>query len=241
MRLRSPLFVFSVVLLIAVPASAAPRKAHSVTLGAFRTVPYSRAADPAGALPDEASLSIRPLVIDGEIKEWTTGESHNITDRTFVVRRVLRINDELPGDTQPASAKQGRWVWQRGPWLLVERRTGHITALKLPDYDPGVSQLVWFRDYGAYCGVTASRKSLYAVVAQLAVRKPVLAKKLASLDSAPQNQPPCSAPQWQREPFQVTFHPAGMDPVTFAIAPGSAMLVEDAGDEAEAAKSAKSD
>ena len=43
-----------------------------------------------------------------------------------------------------------------------------MTALKLPDYDPGVSQVSWFRDYGAYCGVTASGKSLYAVVAQLA-------------------------------------------------------------------------
>jgi hypothetical protein len=74
------------------------------------------------------------------------------------------------------------WVWQRGPWLLVDRVTGHIVALKLPDYDPGVSQVSWFRDYGAYCGVTASGKSLYAVVAQVAARKPVLAKKLAAFD-----------------------------------------------------------
>ena len=57
-----------------------------------------------------------------------------------------------------------------------------LAALKLPDYDPGVSQVSWFRDYGAYCGVTASGKSIYAVVAQLAVRKPVLAKKLEKFD-----------------------------------------------------------
>ena len=74
-------------------------------------------------------------------------------------------------------------MWQRGPWLLVDRVTGHVTALKLPDYDPGVSQVSWFRDYGAYCGVTASGKSLYAVVAQVAARKPVLAKKLSAFDA----------------------------------------------------------
>ena len=41
-----------------------------------------------------------------------------MTDRSFVVRRVLRLNDSLPGD------KTGHWVWQRGPWLLVDRVTG---------------------------------------------------------------------------------------------------------------------
>ena len=80
-------------------------------------------------------------------------------------------------------------MWQRGPWLLVDRVTGHVTALKLPDYDPGVSQVSWFRDYGAYCGVTATGKSLYAVVAQLAARKPVLAKKLAAFDPDPKSRP----------------------------------------------------
>jgi hypothetical protein len=47
-------------------------------------------------------------------------------------------------------------VWQRGPWLLVDRVTGHVVVLKLPDYDPSVSQVSWFRDYAAYCGITAS-------------------------------------------------------------------------------------
>ena len=49
------------------------------------------------------------------MKEWTTGDAHDVTDRSFVVRRVLRLNDSLPGD------KLGHWVWQRGPWLLVDR------------------------------------------------------------------------------------------------------------------------
>src|ERR1700739_1721466 len=159
---------------------AAPRKVNVVALGAVRRVPYSKTGDPAGALPGEDALRIRPLVVDQAVKEWTTGEAHDVTDRSFVVRRAVRLNDDLPGETSSTEAARTRWVWQRGPWLLVDRVTGHITALKLPDYDPGVSQVSWFRDYGAYCGVTASGKSLYAVVAQLAGGKPVLAKKLGA-------------------------------------------------------------
>ncbi|MGA9588009.1 MAG: hypothetical protein WBQ95_21945, partial [Terracidiphilus sp.] len=182
-------------------------------------------------------LKIRPLVVDDNVKECTTGESHDVTDRSFVVRRVLRINDELPGEKPTSSS--AHWVWQRGPWLLVDRVTGHIAALKLPDYDPSVSQVIWFRDYAAYCGVTASGKSLYAVVAQLAVRKPVLAKKLDGLDLASRTEPACGTPEWQREPLSATFHPAGRDAISFDIIPGSAVLVEDSEDTTEAAPPAK--
>ena len=66
-------------------------------------------------LPAKNDLKIRALVVDGQVKEWTTGDAHDVTDRSFVVRRVLRLNDSLPGE------KQGHWVWQRGPWLLVDR------------------------------------------------------------------------------------------------------------------------
>lgn len=225
---------FSVVLL-APTGRAAARKTHSVYLGATKKVPYSQAGDPAGAQPGETELKIRALVVDGAVKEWTTGDSHDVTDRSFAVRRAIRLNDDLPGEKSAAGAAQNHWVWQRGPWLLVDRVTGHLAALKLPDYDPGMSQVTWFRDYAAYCGVTASGKSLYAVVAQLAARKPVLAKKLAALDSDPKDRPaaPCGPPEWQRQPLRVTFHPAGKDAVSFAIVPGSTLLVEDA-DEPEA-------
>jgi hypothetical protein len=207
--------------------AAATHKEHIVVLGAVKHVPYSRAGDPAGAAASEDSLRIRPLLVDGVVKEWTTGDAHDVTDRSFVVRRVLRLNDALPGD------KQGHWVWQRGPWLLVDRVAGHVTALKLPDYDPGVSQVSWFRDYGAYCGVTASGKSLYAVVAQLAARKPVLAKKVDAFDPDPKARPDpvCGAPDWQREPLRVTFHPTGKGDLSYDIVPGSAVLVEDSGDD----------
>jgi hypothetical protein len=199
---------------------------------------YSKAGDPAGAATGENELKIRALLVDGVLKEWTTGDAHDVTDRSFVVRRVIRLNDALPSDKPAPTDKQGHWVWQRGPWLLVDRATGHVVALKLPDYDPGVSQVSWFRDYGAYCGVTASGKSLYAVVAQVAARKPVLARKLAAFDPESHADPVCALAEWQREPLRITFHAAAKDSVSFDVVPGSAVLVEDSGDETEATAAA---
>jgi hypothetical protein len=207
-----------------------------VVLGAAKKVPYSKTGDPAGAAVDDKDLKIRALLVDGVLKEWTSGDAHDVTDRSFVVRRVIKVNDALPGDKPAPGDRQGHWVWQRGPWLLVDRVTGRISPLKLPDYDPGVSHVSWFRDYGAYCGVTASGKSLYAVVAQIAARKPLLAKKLAAFDPENHPNPVCGPPDWQREPLRISFHPAGKDAVSFDIIPGSAVLVEDSGDEPETPK-----
>ncbi|MDR3751833.1 MAG: hypothetical protein P4K94_10150 [Terracidiphilus sp.] len=214
-------------LLAVAPAAQAARKVHTVVLGAAKKVPYTKAGDPAGAAAAEDALKIRALLVDGVLKEWTNGDAHDVTDRSFVVRRVIRLNDSLPGD------KLGHWVWQRGPWLLVNRVTGHIVALKLPDYDPGVSHVSWFRDYGAYCGTTASGKSLYAVVAQVEARKAVLARKLGAFDPENHPDPACGPAEWQREPLRITFHPTGKDTVSYDIVPGSAVLVEDSGDEPE--------
>ena len=278
---------FSIVVLAALitalpAAQAAPRKAHVVVLGAARKVPYSKVGDPAGAAAGESELKVRALLVDGVVKEWTTGDAHDVTDRSFVVRRVIKLNDTLPNDKtgpsegsapsgnvspndkpnpgdnagvgnkpapsekpgdkpstgiKPAPARAASpWVWQRGPWLLVDHVTGHIAALKLPDYDPGVSHVVWFRDYGAYCGVTASGKSLYAVVAQVEARKAVLAKKLSAFDAESHPEQVCGPAEWQREPLRVTFHPTGREPASFDVIPGSAVLVEDAGDEPEKTK-----
>jgi hypothetical protein len=229
-RARFCLLAFAALLILPLPVSAAPRKAHSVVLGAVKSVHYSKEADPAGNAAGEDTLKIRALLVDGALKEWTTGDAHDVTDRSFVVRRAIRLNDSLPGD-KPTAA--GQWVWQRGPWLMVDRVTGRIAALRLPDYDPGVSQVQWFRDYGAYCGLTPSGKSLFAVVAQIAVRRPVLAKKLSVWDAENHADPACAPAEWQREPMRITFHPAGKDAVSFDVVPGSAVLVEDSDDETE--------
>jgi hypothetical protein len=225
MKLRET--ALACVLLLAAPAVLlAAAKPHSVALGAVRHEPYSIQGDPAGAQKDETHLDVRPLVVDGKVKEWTTGEAHLVTERSFTVRRAVRLNDSLPSD------KTEHWVWQRGPWLLVDRSTGKVAALHLPEFDPGVSQVVWFRDYAAYCGLSTTRKQLLAVVAQIAARRPLLRKKLSAWNEASPISPACAAPVWQREPLQVSFQPTGTTaPVSFALVGASAVLVEDDADE----------
>ncbi len=204
------------------PALAAGRaRPHTVALGAGKRVPYGLKSDPAGAGADEKELRVRPLIVDDKVKEWTTGEAHDITDRSFVVRRALRLNDALPGE------KVEHWVWQRGPWILIDRANGHVTAMKLPDYDPAVSSVVWFRDYAAYCGLNSGGHQLYAVVAQVAARKPLMAKKLGPWSPGESATPACDRATWQRDPLRVSFTPTGASPVSYDLVGLSAVLVED--------------
>jgi hypothetical protein len=196
-------------------------KPHVVALGAVRREPYSAASDPAGAKKDETELKVRPLVVDGKVKEWTTGEAHDVTERSFAVRRAMRLNDALPTDHEE------RWVWQRGPWLLVNRTTGKVAAMRLPDFDPAVSDAVWFRDYAAYCGVNAAGKQLFAMVAQVEARRPLLAKKLGAWDAADHPSPVCAPAVWQRDPLKVSFQLTGAASISFDLVGTSAVLVED--------------
>jgi hypothetical protein len=57
-----------------------------------------------------------------------------------------------------------------------------------------------------------------------------------AFDSDPKTRPDpvCGAPEWLREPLRVTFHPTGKGDLSYDIVPGSAVLVEDSADEAEA-------
>jgi hypothetical protein len=196
-------------------------KPHTVSLGSARRQPYSAQGDPAGIRGKETELRVRPLVVDGKIREWTTGDLHEVTERSFVVRRAVRLNDTLPTD------RAARWVWQRGPWLLIDRASGKVNPLHLPDFDPAVSDIVWFRDFAAYCGLSTSGRQLYAVVAQAAARRPLLARKLAGWDLANHPTPACAPPVWQRDPLKVTFQPTGAAASSFDLVGASAVLVED--------------
>jgi hypothetical protein len=209
-------------LLTGSPLLAAPPKVHTVTLGAIRKVPYTQPdATPETKSDETSTLKVRPLFVDDRQKEWTTGEPHDVTDRTFTIRRALRLNDSLPTDTT------AHWVWQPGPWLMVDRVTGHITALHLPDFDPVVSNAVWFRDYAAYCGITTTAKGgLYAVVAQLGARKAIVQKRIADWPQANHFIPVCQSAQWERLPLRVTLKPTGGDPTTYDVV-GTASIIEE--------------
>ena len=159
------------------------------------------------------AIKVRALIVDGRVKEYVLGPPHEVTDRLFVVRRVFRVNDGLPEETAP------RWQWQRGGWLLVDRGSGRISPVNLPEFDALYSSTSWYRDYVAYCGVSDDGKKTYAIVAQISRRKPVL-KKALSDDGMPDNTAPdsaCPAPVWQRSPVRVSFEPAGGSKQTFAI------------------------
>jgi len=220
---RSPLMaVVSLLLLTTQTAFAAPPKVHVVVLGTVKKVPYL----PPGAVgiakgEDAAALKVRALIVDGRQKEWVTGDVHDVTDRSFAVRRVMRVNDALPGD---GSAK---WTWQPGPWLLVDRTTGHVTALHLPDFDNQVSDAVWFRDYAAYCGVgTTAKGGLFAVVAQLGARRAVVQQSVGKWPQQFPANPVCKGAIWQREPMRVTFQPTDGGPMTFDVVGGTSLVEE---------------
>jgi hypothetical protein len=211
-------------------AAAAPAKVHVVALGGVRRVPYT----PPGAVPaasagrpaDALTMKVRALTVDGRQKEWTTGEAHDVTDRSFTIRRAMRLNDQLPGEDA------ARWSWQPGPWLLVDRSTGHITALHLPDFDEAVSEAVWFRDYAAYCGTgTTAKGGLFAIVAQLGARRAVVQQQIGKWPQATPPEPVCKPAEWQRAPMRVTLQATGGEAMTFDVV-GAASLIEE-GDDAE--------
>ena len=211
-------------------------KPHVIAFGKWTTVQWL----PGTGTADEKQLSlkVRPLLVDARVKEFTLGPAHDVTDRLFVVRRAFRVNDSLPEE----SASLPHWQWQRGGWLLIDRVTGHISAINLPEFDAFYSAASWYRDYAAYCGVSDDGKKVYAVVAQISRRKPVLKKlmegeglatsetKVALPDSA------CPVPAWQRAPIRVTFELAGGAKETFAIRGHVVDLVSEEEEDEELAK-----
>lgn len=217
----------SVVLMAA--AATAATKAHVIAFGKWTSVPWPMETGEKGAKP--LLLKIRPLIVDERIKEYTLGAPHDVTDRLFVVRRVFRLNDSLPEEPVP------HWQWERGGWLLVDRMTGRISAISLPEFDLFYSAASWYRDYVAYCGMSDDGKKTYAIVAQISRRKPVLKKPLSD-DGVSGDVPDsaCPAPSWQRGPMRVSFEPPGAAKQMFAIRGHAVDLVNDAEEEEEGSK-----
>jgi hypothetical protein len=202
----------------------AANKVHVITFGKWMTVPWLPAATGDGK---PLTLKIRALMVDDRVKEYVLGSPHEVTDRLFVVRRAFRVNDSLPEEQGP------RWVWQRGGWLVVDRTTGHVSPINLPEFDACYSVASWYRDYVAYCGVSDDGKKIFAMVAQLGRRRPLLNKPI-STDGMPDDAAPdsaCPAPSWQRSPAQVSFQPAGGAKQTFAIRGHVVDVVNDEGEE----------
>jgi hypothetical protein len=168
-------------------------------------------------------LKVRPLFVDTRLKEYTTGASHELTDRLFVIRRVFRVNDALPSEGGAA-----RWQWQRGGWLLVDRVTGRVSQINLPEFDPFYSTASWYRDYIAYCGISEDGKKLYAIVAQVGRRKPILKKDAGEPAGEDEPDSECPPPVWERSPMRVTFQPDDDQKLVFNIRSRVVDVVNDA-------------
>ena len=225
--MRLPLQVWLILALLTAP-SAAATKPHVITFGKWTTIKWFVGKDES----KELNLKMRALYIDGRLKEFTLDIPHEVTDRLLVVRRVSRINDALPEEAGPTP----RWRWQRGGWLLVDRVSGHVTQLNLPEFDPYYSLADWYRDYVAYCGVSDDGKKLYAIVAQIGRRKPILKKPLGEATAGDPPDSECPAPAWQRQPARVSFEWKENQRSTYAIRGRAVDLVNDNEEEEEASK-----
>jgi hypothetical protein len=196
-------------------------KPHTITFGKWTSVQWfaESNADNKEENAKPIALKVRPLLIDARVKEFTLGPPHDVTDRLFVIRRAFCVNDSLPEE----SGSSPHWQWQRGGWLLVDRVTARISPVNLTEFDAQYSSVSWYRDYAAYCGLSDDGKKIYAVVAQINRRKPVLKKLLegaAMQDEEikiPAPDPICPAPVWQRSPARVSFAPTNAAKQTFAI------------------------
>jgi len=215
--------ICTAVLAASLTLAAAAANPHVITFG--KALPVKLFVGPG---EDKAvDMKIRSLYVDGKLKEFTTGEPHDITDRIFVVRRAFRLNDWLPED----EGTNHKWKWQRGGWLMVDRDSGRVSQLNLPLFDPFYSVASWYRDYVAYCGLNDEATRLYAVVAQIGTKKPVLRRELGAANNGDLPDSECGAPDWQRGPTRVTFATASGQKMTFAVKGHAADVTMDAGAE----------
>ncbi|MGH9509767.1 MAG: hypothetical protein ACRD2Q_10690 [Terriglobales bacterium] len=190
-------------------SAQAASKAPAIVFGKWLAVEWHNGAAEEKPLP----LKVRALFVSGRMREYTLGEPHVVTDSLFVIQRAYRLNDLLPGEKGSAP----RWRWQPGGWLLVNRVTGRVSQLTLPHFDAHHSVATWYRDYVAYCGLSEDGYKIFAVVAQLGRRKPLLQHELGRADQADLADVECATPRWQRRPTRVTFEPAGRTSLTFEV------------------------
>jgi hypothetical protein len=205
---------------------AAASKPHILSFGKWQSAKYM-----VGVSEDKpVEMKVRGLFVDAKLKEYTVGLPHDITERLFVVRRAFHLNDNLPEDKTLAP----HWLWQRGGWLLVDRVSGRVSPLSLPDFDTYSSNATWYRDYVAYCGVSEDGVKLSAVVMQVGRRKPVFRKALGKADLKDIPDSACDGPVWQRQPARVSFIQKDGQRLVFSIRTRTLDIIDESDDEDEA-------
>jgi hypothetical protein len=130
--LCSTLFIW-----LAIAPLSALHKPHVISFGRWQIVRrFADTSAPSMTYPQSLPLAdakvdtkgdafkIRPLFVDAQLRENTTGLPHEITDRIFAVQHAYRVNDSLPVE----ETKGPRWRWQLGGWLEVDRVTAGVGA-----------------------------------------------------------------------------------------------------------------
>ena len=106
-------------------------KTHIITFGKTANVQWF--VTPEKSLP----IAVRPLYVDGKLREFTSGDAHDVTDSSFVVRRAYRINDYLPDDQK----KVPNWKWQREPMRVTfEPAGGEATSFDIRGHSADVTE-----------------------------------------------------------------------------------------------------
>ncbi len=173
--------------------AAAASKPHVVSLGKATPVKLF-----VGSSEDRTiDISVRPLYVDSKLKDFTTGETHDVTDREFVVRQGVSHQRQLAGRSarsQPSgSGNVAAGCWSTGV-------SGKIALVKLPDFDAFYSEVSWYRDYAAYCGITSNGERVDAVVAEIGGKKPLFHKELGKVSAGDSSDKNCAPPRWDRQP-----------------------------------------
>ena len=228
---RRSLVVLTFMMSLTLRAQAAGTKVHIIAFGKPTPILFANAAAEQAA--KSPPIRARPLLVDGRVRELAIGASHEITDRLFVVQRAFRMNDSLPQEGV------AHWLWQRGGWILVDRSTGRISPVRLPEFDSDNSFVVWYRDYAAYCGISDDGKT-YAIVAQVGRRKPAvrwqITRSQPEIARESSTSAQCGPAVWQRNPTRVTFDPGASEKRTYLIRGHGVDLLTDDNEEEQASK-----
>jgi hypothetical protein len=89
--------------------------------------------------------------------------------------------------------------------------------MTLPEFDPFYSDVAWYRDYAAYCGINDGASKVFAVVTEIGRKKPILRRELGAATNGAQPDSECARPLWDRKPAQVTFNPKNAQKFTFTL------------------------
>ena len=109
--------------------------------------------------------------------------------------------------------------------------------MNLPLFDPFYSEVVWFRDFAGYCGISDNGERVFAIVSQLGNKKPVVKQELGKAKNGEMPDSECVTPEWQREPTRIVFQPSGGQKTAFTIhAHATEMATKDDTDAEEDAK-----